>query len=159
MLSKTSAAVPEDFVKLCSRKATSLSLHAGWLVQSVRMDRTFLLVGGLAGFIGVALGAFGAHGLRTRLSAEMLAVFETGVRYQMYHALAILVVALAAARLDGWLIRAAGWLFATGIVLFSGSLYALALSGVTWLGAVTPLGGLAFLAAWGCLVVAALRLL
>jgi uncharacterized membrane protein YgdD (TMEM256/DUF423 family) len=123
------------------------------------MDRTFLLVGGLAGFVGVALGAFGAHGLRTRLSADMLAVFETGVRYQMYHALAILVVALAAARLDGWLIRAAGWLFTTGIVLFSGSLYALALSGVTWLGAVTPLGGLAFLAAWGCLVVAALRLL
>ena len=123
------------------------------------MDRTFLLVGGIAGFVGVALGAFGAHGLRTRLSAEMLAVFETGVRYQMYHALAILVVALAAARLDGWLIRAAGWLFTTGIVLFSGSLYVLALSGVTWLGAVTPLGGLAFLAAWGCLVIAALRLL
>jgi len=86
-------------------------------------------------------------------------VFETGVRYQMYHALAILVVALAAARLDGWLIRAAGWLFTTGIVLFSGSLYVLALSGATWLGAVTPLGGLAFLAAWGCLVIAALRLL
>lgn len=107
----------------------------------------------------MALGAFGAHGLRTRLSAEMLAVFETGVRYQMYHALAILVVALAAARLDGWLIRAAGWLFTTGIVLFSGSLYVLALSGATWLGAVTPLGGLAFLAAWGCLVIAALRLL
>ena len=86
-------------------------------------------------------------------------MFETGVRYQMYHALAILVVALAAARLDGWLIRAAGWLFTTGIVLFSGSLYVLALSGATWLGAVTPLGGLAFLAAWGCLVIAALRLL
>jgi uncharacterized membrane protein YgdD (TMEM256/DUF423 family) len=90
------------------------------------VDRTFLWVGGLAGFIGVALGAFGAHGLRTRLSAEMLTVFETGVRYQMYHALAILIVALAAARLDGWLIRSAGWLFTAGIVLFSGSLYALA---------------------------------
>ena len=80
------------------------------------MDRTFLLVGALAGFVGVALGAFGAHGLRTRLSTEMLAVFETGVRYQMYHAFAILIVALAAARLDGWLIRAAGWLFTAGIV-------------------------------------------
>ena len=121
------------------------------------MDRTFLLVGALAAFLGVALGAFGAHGLRTRLSAEMLTVFETGVRYQMYHALAILIVALAAARLDGWLIRAAGWLFTVGIVLFSGSLYALALSGVTVLGAVTPIGGLAFLAAWACLAVAALR--
>jgi uncharacterized membrane protein YgdD (TMEM256/DUF423 family) len=120
------------------------------------MDRAFLLVGALAAFIGVALGAFGAHGLRSRLSADMLAVFETGVRYQMYHALAILIVGLVAARLDGWLIRAAGWLFTAGIVLFSGSLYALALSGVTSLGAVTPIGGLAFLAGWACLVVAAL---
>ena len=123
-----------------------------------RMDRTFLLVGALAAFIGVALGAFGAHGLRNRLSAEMLAVFETGVRYQMYHALAILVVALAVARLDGWLVRTAGWLFTGGIVLFSGSLYALALSGVTALGAVTPLGGLAFLGGWACLALAALAL-
>jgi uncharacterized membrane protein YgdD (TMEM256/DUF423 family) len=122
------------------------------------MDRTFLLIGALAGFIGVALGAFGAHGLRSRLSADMLAVFETGVRYQMYHALAILVVALAAARLDGWLLRAAGWLFTGGIVLFSGSLYALALSGLTVLGAVTPIGGLAFLAGWACLAIAALAL-
>ena len=122
------------------------------------MDRTFLLIGALAAFIGVALGAFGAHGLRSRLSADMLAVFETGVRYQMYHALAILIVALAAARLDGWLIRAAGWLFTGGIVLFSGSLYALALSGVTILGAVTPIGGLAFLGGWACLVLAALAL-
>jgi uncharacterized membrane protein YgdD (TMEM256/DUF423 family) len=112
----------------------------------------------LAAFIGVALGAFGAHGLRSRLSAEMLAVFETGVRYQMYHALAILIVALAAARLDGWLIRAAGWLFTGGIVVFSGSLYALALSGVTILGAVTPIGGLAFLGGWACLILAALAL-
>ena len=120
------------------------------------MDRTFLLIGALAGFIGVALGAFGAHGLRARLSAEMLAVFETGVRYQMYHAFAILIVALAAARLDGWLIRAAGWLFTVGIVLFSGSLYALALSGITILGAVTPIGGLAFLAGWACLAIAGL---
>jgi uncharacterized membrane protein YgdD (TMEM256/DUF423 family) len=122
------------------------------------MDRTFLLLGALAGFIGVALGAFGAHGLRNRLSADMLAVFETGVRYQMYHALAILIVALAAARLDGWLIRAAGWLFTGGIVLFSGSLYVLALSGITALGAVTPIGGLAFLGGWACLAIAALAL-
>ena len=120
------------------------------------MDRTFLLVGALAAFIGVALGAFGAHGLRSRLSADMLGVFETGVRYQMYHALAILIVALAAARIDGWLIRAAGWLFTGGIVLFSGSLYVLALSGITVLGAVTPIGGLAFLAGWACLAIAAL---
>jgi len=120
------------------------------------MDKTFLLVGALAGFLAVALGAFGAHALRARLSPEMLAVFETGVRYQMYHALAIMVVGLIAARLDGWLIRTAGWSFATGIVLFSGSLYTLALSGVTIFGAVTPFGGLAFLLGWGLLVVAGL---
>jgi uncharacterized membrane protein YgdD (TMEM256/DUF423 family) len=122
------------------------------------VDRTFLLVGALAGFLGVALGAFGAHGLRARLSPEMLAVFETGVRYQMYHAGAILIVALAAARLDGWMIRTAGWSFALGILLFSGSLYTLALSRITIFGAVTPIGGLAFLVGWGCLIAAAIAL-
>ena len=121
------------------------------------MDKTFLLIGAVAGFIGVGFGAFGAHGLKERISPDMLAVFETGARYQMYHAFAILIVALALARLDGPLIRSAGWLFTDGIVLFSGSLYLLALTGVTILGAVTPLGGLAFLAGWGCLIVASLR--
>jgi len=120
------------------------------------MDKTFLLVGAIAGFLAVALGAFGAHALRARLSPEMLAVFETAVRYQMDHALAIILVALIAARFDGWLIRAAGWSFATGIVLFSGSLYVLALSGATIFGAITPFGGLAFLSGWGLLVAAAL---
>lgn len=120
------------------------------------MDRTFLLVGALAGFIGVAFGAFGAHGLRGRLSPDMLAVFETGVRYQMYHAFAVLLVALAAARFDGWMVRAAGWFFTGGIVLFSGSLYALALSGVTALGAITPIGGLAFLIGWALLIALAI---
>ena len=120
------------------------------------MDRTFLLIGALAGFIGVMFGAFGAHALRNRLPAEMLAVFETGVRYQMYHAFALLITALALARFDGWLLRTAGWLFTAGIVLFSGSLYALALTGVTVLGAVTPLGGLAFLAGWACFIIAAI---
>ena len=119
------------------------------------MNRTFLLVGSIAGFLGVAFGAFGAHGLRGRLSPEMLAVFETGVRYQMYHALAILIVAAAMARLDGWLLNAAGWAFTAGIVLFSGSLYLLALTGITTLGAITPIGGLAFLAGWLFLVIAA----
>lgn len=122
------------------------------------MDRTFLLAGAIAGFVGVALGAFGAHALRARLTAEMLAVFETGVRYQMYHALALLVVALGAARFDGWLIRSAGWLFVLGIVLFSGSLYALVLTGVSRLGIVTPFGGMAFLAGWVCLALVALAL-
>ena len=120
------------------------------------MDRTFLLVGALAGLIGVAFGAFGAHALRSRLSPDMLAVFETGVRYQLIHGLAVLIVAGAMARGGGWLLSLAGWCFTGGIVLFSGSLYALALSGVTTLGMVTPLGGVLFLAGWACLIVAAL---
>jgi uncharacterized membrane protein YgdD (TMEM256/DUF423 family) len=119
------------------------------------MDRTFLLIGALAGFTGVTLGAFGAHALRSRLSPEMLVVFETGVRYQMYHALAIIATGLIAARLSGWLIGAAGWLFTAGIVLFSGSLYLLAFTGVTVLGAITPIGGVAFLLGWACLALAA----
>ena len=123
------------------------------------MDRTFLLIGALSGFIGVAAGAFGAHALRNRLSPEMLAVFETGVRYQLYHTFAVLFVAVAAARFDGWLVRGAGWSFTAGIVLFSGSLFALALSGVTTLGAITPIGGLAFLVGWGMLAVVALSLI
>src|SRR6476659_1216553 len=106
------------------------------------MDRTFMFVGALMGFVGVGLGAFGAHGLRGRLSPEMLAVFETGVRYHMYHALALMLTSLLMARMGGWLVVTAGWCFVGGVVLFSGSLYALAISGVTILGAITPLGGL-----------------
>src|SRR5580765_6136957 len=102
------------------------------------MDRTFLLIGALAGLTAVALGAFGAHALRTRLSPDMLAVFETGVRYHMYHALALLATALVMGRMSGWLVICAGWCFTAGIVLFSGSLYLLALTGVTFLGAITP---------------------
>src|ERR1043166_1501303 len=95
------------------------------------VDKTFLLCGTVAAFLAVAFGAFGAHGLRGRLSPEMLAVFETAVRYQMYHALAILLVGLMMAPMGGALIRAAGWAFTVGIVLFSGSLYLLALTGTT----------------------------
>jgi uncharacterized membrane protein YgdD (TMEM256/DUF423 family) len=120
------------------------------------MDRTFLLAGAVAGLIAVAFGAFGAHGLRSRLTPDMLAVFETGVRYHMYHALALLVTAALVPRLPGRAIVAAGWFFAGGIVLFSGSLYLLAVTGVTILGAITPIGGVAFLAGWIALVVAAL---
>jgi uncharacterized membrane protein YgdD (TMEM256/DUF423 family) len=120
------------------------------------MERTFILIAALAGFLGVALGAFGAHGLRARLGPEMLAVFETGVRYHLIHAVAILAVASLMPRFSGWLMTTAAWLFVAGIVLFSGSLYLLALTGVTILGAITPLGGLAFLAGWACLAFAAI---
>ena len=119
------------------------------------MDRTFLFIGALLGGCGVALGAFGAHGLRDRLAPEMLAVFETGVRYHMYHALALLALSAAMPRYEGRLPVVAGWCFTVGILIFSGSLYALALSGVTMLGAVTPIGGVAFLAGWVALAVAA----
>lgn len=120
------------------------------------MERTFVLIGALAGFIGVALGAFGAHGLRARISPEMLAVFETGVRYQMYHALALLALGALAPTLAARLTTVAGWSFTAGILLFSGSLYALALSDVRVLGAITPLGGVAFLVGWACFAYAAI---
>ena len=119
------------------------------------MDRTFLFVGALMGGVGVGLGAFGAHALKARLSADMLAVYETGVRYQMYHALALLVVGLLMTRTGGRALVVAGWSFTAGILLFSGSLYALTLTGITTLGAITPIGGVAFLIGWAALAVAA----
>ena len=124
------------------------------------MDRVFITIAALSGLLAVGLGAFGAHALRERLAADMLAVFQTGVTYQMYHALALLAVGLLLARFstDGsvWL-SAAGWLFVAGSAIFSGSLYLLALSGATWLGALTPLGGLAFLGGWLALAISVWR--
>jgi uncharacterized membrane protein YgdD (TMEM256/DUF423 family) len=122
-----------------------------------RMDRLFFTLGSLSALIAVAAGAFGAHGLRGRLTPELLTVFETAARYQMYHALALLAVAWAATRWPGALVSWAGWLFVAGTLIFSGSLYALALTGARWLGAITPLGGVAFLAGWLCLLLAAQR--
>jgi uncharacterized membrane protein YgdD (TMEM256/DUF423 family) len=121
------------------------------------MERIFLALGaGLAG-AAVAIGAFGAHGLRATLSAQDLATFETGVRYHMYHALALLAVAWVADRWPGGAATASGWAFVLGILVFSGSLYVLVLSGQRWLGAITPLGGVAFLVGWILLGWAALR--
>lgn len=121
------------------------------------MLRVFLLLAAVAGFFAVALGAFAAHGLKAQLSPEYLTVFQTGVHYQMVHALALFGVALLAERLPGRLVKAAGTLFVVGILLFSGSLYALTLSGLSKLGMITPLGGVSFLAGWLCLGLAALR--
>jgi uncharacterized membrane protein YgdD (TMEM256/DUF423 family) len=115
------------------------------------MSRTFFFLGAVSGFIAVAAGAFGAHSLRDRLTPEYVSVFETGARYQMYHALALLAVAWMVERGGGISAQWAGWLFVIGTVLFSGSLYGLALTGTRWLGAITPLGGVAFLAGWVCL--------
>jgi uncharacterized membrane protein YgdD (TMEM256/DUF423 family) len=121
------------------------------------MDRTFFGLGAVFAFLGVALGAFGAHALRGSLGAADLATFETGVRYQVYHALALLATAWAVTRWPGGTAQVAGWLFVAGIVLFSGSLYVLVLAGQRWMGAVTPFGGLCFLAAWALLAWTALR--
>jgi uncharacterized membrane protein YgdD (TMEM256/DUF423 family) len=119
------------------------------------MDRLFFTLGCLSAGLAVALGAFGAHALKTRLDPDLLATFEVGVRYQMAHALALLAVAWACTRWPGGVVNASGWLFVAGTVLFSGSLYVLALTGVRWLGAITPLGGVSWLAAWACLAWAA----
>lgn len=113
--------------------------------------RHFLLLGAINGFLAVALGAFAAHGLKGILSTGLLDVFQTGVEYQALHALALLVVGLLAQGGHVPALRLAGWAFATGILLFSGSLYLLALTDARWLGAVTPFGGTAFLIGWAAL--------
>jgi uncharacterized membrane protein YgdD (TMEM256/DUF423 family) len=122
-------------------------------------SRWLAVAGAVSAFVAVAAGAFGAHALRGRVSPEMLAVYDTGVRYQMAHALALLALAAVAGRWPaaGW--SPAGWLFVAGSVLFAGSLYLLALTGVRWLGAITPFGGLAFLAGWVVVAVTAFRAL
>ncbi|WP_277960516.1 DUF423 domain-containing protein [Pseudomonas sp. RIT-To-2] len=122
------------------------------------MLRQFLMLAAFFGFTGVGLGAFAAHGLKDRLSSDYLAVFHTGVNYQLIHALALLAVAVLSVQVPGRLVNAAGVMFCIGIVLFSGSLYALTLSGVRLFGVITPFGGLAFLVGWACLGMAAWNL-
>ena len=122
------------------------------------MDRTFFIIASLLGSLAVAFGAFGAHALRDRVEASLLANYQTGVTYMFYHVLALFVVAWAITRwpsssLPVW----AGWLFITGIVIFTGSLVLMAFTGQRWLGAITPIGGVAFIAAWLLLAVTAWR--
>ncbi len=119
--------------------------------------RLWLVLGAANAFLAVAAGAFGAHGLRRRVAADLLVVFETGARYHMYHALGLVALGLFAAHRPGPLVQASGVALQVGIVLFSGSLYALALSGIRGLGAITPIGGVAFLVGWVLFAVAALR--
>lgn len=119
------------------------------------MQKLFLTLGSIAMALAVMLGAFGAHGLKSRLTEEMLAIFETGVNYHFYHAIGLLIIGLLASYLpDSPLLTWAGWLMVGGIIIFSGSLYILSVSGIRWLGAVTPLGGLCFIAAWILLAIA-----
>ena len=121
------------------------------------MIKIFLTLASIFGALSVAFGAFASHALQDKLTPKALAIWETGTKYQMYHALALILVALLMTRLETSLttLNIAGFGFIAGIALFSGSLYALSLSGIKWLGAITPLGGVAFLIGWGALAIAA----
>ena len=121
------------------------------------MQHLFFAFGSGFALIAVVTGAFAAHALKSRLSPEMFQIFEVAVRYQMYHALGLIAVAWASTQWSSQLITASGWLFVAGIVIFSGSLYILSLTGVRWLGAITPIGGAAFIIGWGCLLWAAIK--
>lgn len=120
--------------------------------------KIFLIAGALFGFTGVALGAFGAHGLRTVVSSDIMAAFETGVRYQMYHMFALFAAALLFDRADAKKLRAAGISFIAGIILFSGSLYAMTFTGIRIFGAITPFGGIGFLSGWIFLLLAVIKI-
>jgi uncharacterized membrane protein YgdD (TMEM256/DUF423 family) len=118
----------------------------------------FLILGSLNACLSVILGAFGAHALEEKLSADMMSTYQTGVQYHFYHALGLFAVAFAAAHLpSSRLVRWSGWTLLAGIILFSGSLYTLSLSGVRWIGAITPIGGACFIIAWALLAIAALK--
>ncbi|MCC7382347.1 MAG: DUF423 domain-containing protein [Deltaproteobacteria bacterium] len=121
------------------------------------MGERFAAIGAVSAFLGVAAGAFGAHGLRDRVPADLLAVWKTGAEYQLIHALALVLIGLFSISRPSGLSEAAGWAFVAGTVLFSGSLYLLALTGTRAFGAVTPLGGLCFLAGWALFAVAVLK--
>ena len=121
------------------------------------MNNFYFAVGASFSLLSVLFGAFGAHTLKDRFSEDMLDIFEVAVRYQMYHGIGLIVVAWAFSQWQNSYISAAGWCFIVGILIFSGSLYILSLTGLRWLGAITPIGGLAFIAGWGCLVIAAFR--
>jgi len=120
-------------------------------------DKLFIAAGACFGFLGVVTGAFGGHLLKQKLSADLLSIFEVGVRYHLIHALALILAGILYAKMQGSLMVVSGYCFMLGIFLFSGSLYALALSGVRLWGAVTPFGGLLFLTGWACLTIASLR--
>ena len=121
------------------------------------MGQIFITISAVLGFLGVALGAFGAHGLKSKLSVDMMAIFETGARYHLIHAVALFGIGILARQMDVTAIKVAGISMIFGILVFSGSLYALAISGVRVLGAITPIGGLGFLIGWAALAIAAIQ--
>ena len=122
------------------------------------MAKTLLLMAAISGMLAVALGAFGAHGLKSRLTLELMSVYQTAVQYHFYHTFALLIVGLLLVQYpDAQLLKVSGYLFVAGLVVFSGSLYVLALTGIKWLGAITPLGGLALIAGWITMAIAIYR--
>ena len=121
------------------------------------MGQTFITISAILGFLGVGLGAFGAHGLKAKLSADMMVVFETAARYHLIHAVALLGIGILARQMDVTAIKVAGIAMIFGILVFSGSLYGLAISGIRILGAITPIGGLGLMVGWAALVVAAIQ--
>jgi uncharacterized membrane protein YgdD (TMEM256/DUF423 family) len=124
------------------------------------MAKLFITLASISAMLAVAFGAFGAHGLKSRLDDYALGVFQTAVQYHFYHSLALLAVGVIALNQPQTaMLKSSGWLFLIGIVVFSGSLYALSITGVRWLGAITPLGGLAFIAGWACLAATGWKLL
>jgi len=125
---------------------------------SMTIDKPLVITGCVAALLAVALGAFGAHGLKARVSSDLLAVFQTGVQYHFYHALGLVLVGILTGSLSAtvW-VRTAGWLMLAGIVIFSGSLYLMTFSGQRWLGMITPVGGLSFILAWATLAVAVVK--
>ena len=121
------------------------------------MQNLFFAFGSASSLLGVVFGAFGAHALKSKLSPDMLETFEVAVRYQIYHGLGLIAAAWAVSQWQNQLTAASGWFFFAGILIFSGSLYVLSFTGFRWLGAITPIGGLAFIVGWGCLTIAAIR--
>ena len=121
------------------------------------MPNLFFALGSGFALLGVVFGAFGAHALKSKLTPEMLETFEVAVRYQMYHSLGMIAAAWAVSQWQNNLTLASGWCFFAGVVIFSGSLYILSLTGIRWLGAIAPIGGLALIVGWGCLMIAAIR--
>jgi uncharacterized membrane protein YgdD (TMEM256/DUF423 family) len=150
-ISKDSSQNPRSDERLSRRVAVVILTRPSGAILCAMIDRSFFALGSLFAFLAVGVGAFGAHALKDSFGPGMAEVFETGVRYQFYHAIALFAVAYAVVRWPSSSAGLAGWLFIAGIILFSGSLYALSLTGIRVLGAITPLGGLAFLAGWAVL--------
>jgi uncharacterized membrane protein YgdD (TMEM256/DUF423 family) len=121
------------------------------------MNKTFLIIGAVLMALGVGLGAFGAHALKQKLSAEMMTVYKTAVEYHFYHALGLILIGILYQLYPSKMVMTSGWVVFLGVILFSGSLYVLSITGIKWIGAITPIGGVAFIAGWVLLVIGIIK--